>query len=266
MVRPTIEPSDRLSSSFRSASARVWLHVEPRRGLYGSSRFLPCGSGLPVESGHRPERPTRTPRSVHISENPMASTPKCIDALQVAGQAIFNAREVLLAEANQIGAQVAAAMAANPFGVENDELIEKWKLLSRIGHELAVIELQVRGLFERAGGAVPLSLPPTAKTLFLGDGLDVAANVSDVKPKSAKRRQKVVAKEHASRLGRKPRNPQVLREFLLTVLRKEHPTRLTMTQMSKGSGVASGSMHPAVKTLLESGFMMCDSEGRYLLV
>lgn len=195
----------------------------------------------------------------------MASTPKCIDALQAAGQAVYNAREVLLAEANQIGVQVAAAMAANPFGVENDELIEKWKLLSRIGHEMTLIELQVKALFERAGGVVPVSLPPTAKTPLLGGALDVAGNISDVKPKSAKRRQKVVAKVHASRLGRKPRNPQVLREYLLTVLSKEHPTRLTMTQMSEGSGVAGGSMHPAVKTLLEAGFMTCDSEGRYLL-
>lgn len=73
-----------------------------------------------------------------------------LTALQKAGSAAFAADESLKKAAQGYAQRVTAAMAANPFGMGNDALIENWKVVARLSQTLAGIEAELQKVYRLA--------------------------------------------------------------------------------------------------------------------
>lgn len=197
----------------------------------------------------------------------MAITPSSIQALQAAGQAVDAARLEFMGQTKDLNERVAAAMAANPFAIENDGLYEAWKRVSRISHDLQQVEAQLRGLYTAASelvgfGTVEVKYAKSAPRLLPPSSV-VEQMVADVEPKKGRRRVKVKAR--ASKRGGKSTNTDLLTRYLRKVLNHKKPVRLTLVQMTEGTGIPSGSIHAALKAVLEVGVVRLDGPGNYLL-
>ncbi|MDP2367957.1 hypothetical protein [Rhodoferax sp.] len=197
----------------------------------------------------------------------MAITPSSIQALQAAGQAVDAARLEFVEQTKDLNERVAAAMASNPFAVENDGLYEAWKRVSRISHDLQQVEAQLRGLYTAASelvgfGTVEVKYAKSAPRLLPPSSV-VEQSVADVEPKKGKRKAKVKAR--ASKLGRKSKNTDLLTRYLRKVLNHKKPVRLTLAQMTERTGIPSGSIHAAVKAVLDAGVVRLDGPGNYRL-
>ena len=197
-------------------------------------------------------------------------TSPTLEALQAAGQAVDNARAAFVEQTQALNERVAQAMQANPFGMENDSLYEAWKRASRISHDLQAIDTQMRALFaatmalQSAGSRepeyqsmVPLLLPASS----LAD-----QGVADVEPKKAKKvAQRKPLGDVSTRSAEKTKNVDLLVNYLKGVLNKKTPTRVTLAQMSEGTGIPSGSMHAAINAVLDDGVIVGDGAGNFKL-
>lgn len=200
-------------------------------------------------------------------KSPMAITPSSIQALQAAGQAVDAARIDFIAQTKDLNERVAAAMASNPFAIENDGLYEAWKRVSRISHDLQQVEAQLRSLYTSASELVGFSTVEVkyAKSAprLLAPSSVVEQAVADVEPKKGKRKVKVKARP--IKRGGKSKNLDLLTRYLRKVLNHKTAVRLTQAQMTEGSGIPGGSVHAALKAVLDAGVVRLDGTGHYLL-
>ena len=200
-------------------------------------------------------------------KSPMAIPHTSIQALQTAGQAVDAARIEFIQRTKDLNERVAAAMASNPFAIENDGLYEAWKRVSRISHDLQQVEAQLRSLYSAANelvglGTVEVKYAKSAPRLLPPSSV-VEQAVADVEPKKGKRKAKVKAR--ASKRGGKSTNTDLLTGYLRKVLNRKTPVRLTLVQMTEGTGIPSGSIHAAVKAVLDAGVVRLEGPGHYVL-
>jgi len=216
----------------------------------------------------------------------MAVTQATLAAIQQAGQSIDAAR-VALAEAVAGHAQrVMAAVAEQPFSVDNDKLFAHWKTTARLAQEVQAIEAQFKTLYETALGlAVPETpvltalAPATSSRRAAGRstyGLDTSS-AEDVEVKSGPKpaTRKVKRARGAAAPARKPAsgaspdaialsaNDAKLLDFLKTALNRRSWQRMPQSAMAQGAGLPLGSVGLALRRLLAGGHVIEGEKGRY---
>ena len=80
----------------------------------------------------------------------MSVTPSTLSAIQQAGQSIDMARHALVGAVNEHAQRVMAAIAEQPYSVDNDQLFASWKTLSRLAQEVSAIEEQFKTIYQTA--------------------------------------------------------------------------------------------------------------------
>lgn len=73
-----------------------------------------------------------------------------LSAIQKAGAAVFAADEKLKKSVKEYAERVSAAVAANPFDLGNDSLMEDWKTAARLSQTFAGIETDIKKAFQIA--------------------------------------------------------------------------------------------------------------------
>lgn len=73
-----------------------------------------------------------------------------LSAIQKAGAAVFAADEKLKKSVKEYAERVSAAVAANPFDLGNDSLMEDWKTAARLSQTFAGIEAEIKKAFQIA--------------------------------------------------------------------------------------------------------------------
>ena len=204
----------------------------------------------------------------------MSVTPSTLAAIQQAGQSIDVARQSLVAAVNEHAQRVMAAVAEQPFNVDNDKAFASWKALSRMAQEVNAIEEQFKTLYQTAAElvqpetAVLMALPH--RTRHKDSARSIAADNSGAQDVQIKPR---ATKKASPRSGRKPgtkakglsaNDTQVL-TYLQTVLDRRSWTRLTQAGMAAGSAIPLGSIGLALRRLTGMGRVLEGTKGRYKL-
>ena len=217
----------------------------------------------------------------------MSVTPSTLSAIQQAGQAIDLARQSLSEAVKAHAQQVMAAVADQPFSVDNDKLFANWKTLARLAQEVHSIEEQFKTLYQTASGlAAPetpvlKALPQSGRHKTTGQAetytLDTA-NAEDIqiKPATAKK----VRRRAGARAGRKPAvrataaaapsgslsaNDTKALDYLKTVLNRQRWTRVTQSDMAHGAGIPKGSIGLALRRLIAAARVLEGAKGSYKL-
>jgi hypothetical protein len=209
----------------------------------------------------------------------MSVTPSTLSAIQQAGQSIDLARQSLVTAVNEHAQRVMAAVAEQPFSVDNDQLFSSWKTLSRLAQEVTAIEEQFKAIYQTAADlvqpetAVLMALPHSARYKAPGrssTGDAGSATVEDVtfKPRGAKRGPKPGAarsRQGAANVGGLSPNDVKTLDYLKSVLNRKSWTRLTQASMASGAGLPLGSIGLALRRLITSKQVIEGQKGRYKL-
>src|SRR5664279_4560089 len=120
----------------------------------------------------------------------MSISNSTLTAIQKAGAAAFTADEKLKKATRDYAQRVQAAIAANPFHLGNDALVEDWKTLARLSQTFAGIEAEIQRVFQVASELSGDDQPSvvTAPAPAPAAPAPVAPNVM-VKPKAIKTRK-----------------------------------------------------------------------------
>lgn len=133
----------------------------------------------------------------------MSLSSSTLAAIQKAGAAVFTADEKLKQAAKNYADRVHSAIAANPYHLGNDALIENWKTVARLSQTLAGIEAEIKKVFQVAAQLTGEDQPTVVSAPVLAAPKKAAkkemavAAVSaptDVVVKSKKKVEKKVAK------------------------------------------------------------------------
>jgi len=133
----------------------------------------------------------------------MSLSHSTLTALQKVGAAAFTADEKLKKEVKEYADRVHAAIAKNPYNLDNDTLIENWKVSARLSHTLAGIEEELNKVYQIASQLIDddqLSVRDVpalaAPTRSAGKGITkkVAARTPTVKVKMKKKSVKLASK------------------------------------------------------------------------
>ena len=210
----------------------------------------------------------------------MSVTPSTLSAIQQAGQSIDIARQSLVAAVNEHAQQVMAAVAEQPFSVDNDKLFANWKTLSRLAQEVNAIEEQFKTIYQTAADlvqpetAVLMALPHSVRHKASGrssSGDTNSSSVEDVafKPRGAKRGPKPgmvrAERQGATSIGGLSANDTKVLDYLKGILNRKSWTRLTQAGMASGAGIPLGSIGLALRRLIGFNQIVEGNKGRYKL-
>ena len=213
-----------------------------------------------------------------------------LKSIQQAGAAVHAATSKIQTLTERQANVVNQSMASNPFGLENDSLVDEWKLLARVAHELRGMDSRLRGLYEsvpaqaaNARGQVLVALPVEAK-----------AKPAKARKVSAKAREKVAAPK--GKRGRKAKaaesdtaassaaadpaaitdvvskpakafkikgNDAKVLAYLESVINAETFTPVRQADVSKGAGIPQGSVARAIMQLLKHNVIVQGSKGEF---
>ena len=199
----------------------------------------------------------------------MSLSSKDLSSIQRAGQAVHAASEAIAATVHAQAGSMVASVASQPFGVESEQAIVRFKTLARLSQGLTAIEAQLQELYAVAAElANPASdvivLPALSKSKAISNG-----TVVDVVAKPAKAARKVVVAT-AKGATRKPAgaltgNDSVLLNYLQGVLKVGSWTSQTGVVMAKGSGLPLGSVGISLRKILASGAVKAGERGMFQL-
>ncbi len=209
-----------------------------------------------------------------------------LSAIQLAGQSMDAARQALADAVTEQAQRVMAAVAEQPFSVDNDKLFAQWKTMARLAQEVQAIEAQFKTLYETALGlAVPetpvlAALPSAAarkaprRTVYEVDtsaAEDVEVKKPRAKPKNPAPVRAAGAALPKSAAGAVPgahrlsANDAKLLESLKAVLQRRSWRRVTQSGMAEGAGLPRGSVGLALRRLIAGGYVVEGEKGRYKL-
>ena len=210
----------------------------------------------------------------------MSVTPSTLSAIQQAGQSIDVARQSIVTAVNEHAQQVMAAVADQPFNVDNDNLFSNWKTLSRLAQEVNAIEEQFKVIYQTAADlvqpetAILMALPHSARHKIpvrsdTSDADDSTIEDVAVKPRAVKRGPKrgaVRTARHAAAnsAGLSANDAKVL-DYLKKVLNRRSWTRLTQAGMASGADIPLGSIGLALRRLIGFNHVIEGRKGRYRL-
>ncbi len=204
----------------------------------------------------------------------MTISAKTLSAIQAAGQAIDAARAELASATQEHAAQVMQAVAANPFGAENDHLFNRWKAIARMSQSVQDMEAQCKAVFHAAAElamdakdeAIPMS---KAKPSLIGHA-DIDLAPSDVQAKPDKQSKPNKLQPKAKPTAAKPRralkgNAAKVLDHLRSQLSHKRFTRVTQSDIAAGAGIPNGSIGAALKQLTDKGVLNEGDKGHYKL-
>lgn len=180
-----------------------------------------------------------------------------LTTVRKAGEAVYAAHHALTQLTQGQADRVVQAISANPFGLENDELLGSWKAMTRLAQELQTMEQQLRFIYE------------TAAHLGTDDGHARAAAprksavARRAKTRPAAKRAKRVRTEGAA--GEVKGNNAKVLNFLGTVLGREEFTPITQARIAEGANVPKGSISLALSQLGERGLIVGGPDGGWRL-
>ena len=200
----------------------------------------------------------------------MTISPAIIESIQRAGAAVFTAHAEVHSASLEQGHLVAQAISTNPFGLENDGLIESWKALSRLAQELQDLDKRLRAVH----GAASSLVSNNAIVVSELPRLSASAPKAD-KPGRKPRSVKVVkaarlAKEAGAVKPAKPPRPlrgndAKVHGFLNQVLVRESFKPVRQVEIALGAAIPLGSVARSVSQLLARGLLHEGSKGSYRL-
>lgn len=233
----------------------------------------------------------------------MTISSSTISAIQKTGAAAFIASEKLKKEADNYAKRVREALNENPFDLNNDALIENWKSVAKLVQTLTGMEGELRNIHHIASNLATeeSEIQPTHKVLSLlapaattATATTTATTASknqdavDVTPKKSKR-VKEAAKKAAKAAGKRvakaatsaattpaaPVNQTVttkpvtnadkLFDHLAKTLNADTYTEVDLKALTEATGIPMGSIHAAIKKVIELGKVNTDGNGGYKL-
>ena len=197
----------------------------------------------------------------------MPISTQALEAIQVAGAAVFAADAQLKAVAQAYGDRVTTAMQGNPFDLVNDSLFEDWKAVARLSQALARVENELKQVYELAhslnndgkpmglAGLPALAGPSAGPGAGATDRPDLirAIDATDVRVKKPLRqRQKVpVLSGNAAKLLTRLRQ----------VLKAQDFVKLNRSKLALEAGLPQGSVNAAISKLLKDGHLLQSATG-----
>lgn len=193
----------------------------------------------------------------------MSLSPKNLSSIQKAGQAVHGASEAIAATVRTQAESMVASVASQPFGVESEQSIARFKVLARLGQGLVAVEAQLQELYAMAADlANPASDVIILSSLSQRKAASNAAAV-DVVAKPAKAAKK--GKKSARQAITLTANDNKLLQFLQGALKQGAVTVMTGAAMADGSGLPLGSVGLSLKRILATGAVQLTGRGAYQL-
>ena len=194
----------------------------------------------------------------------MSLSPKNLSSIQKAGQAVHGASEAIAATVRTQAESMVASVASQPFGVESEQSIARFKVLARLSQGLVAVEAQLQELYAMAADlANPASdviiLPTLSKRRAAADA--AAVDVVAKPAKAAKPARKV--KKSVRKAVTLTANDNKLLQFLQGALKAGEVTVLTGATMAKGAGLPAGSVGLSLKRILATGAVKLAGRGAY---
>jgi hypothetical protein len=191
----------------------------------------------------------------------MSLSQKNLSNIQKAGQAVHSASSAIAATVSTQAQSMVSSVASQPFGVESEQAIAKFKMLARLSQGLAAVEIQLQELYSVAMElANPVSdvivLPSIAKQKVTN------ANAVDVVAKPAKA---IKVKKSGRKAIKLTANDNKLMSYLSSILSDGNALALTGSAMSAGSGLPLGSVGVSLKKVITTGAVNQVSRGTYQL-
>ena len=210
----------------------------------------------------------------------MSVTKSTLSAIQQAGQAINEARQSLAEATKDHAQQVMAAVASQPFSVENDKLYVRWKTIARLAQEVHSIEEQFKTIYQTASGLGGARMPvltalphhpshttASHQSTFVVDTLaaeDVHVKSSST-PKAPRRTKARKAKRTASPARSLSGNDTKVLNYLSATLNRKSWISVTQGSMADGAGIPRGSIGVALLRLIQAGQVIEGQKGKYKL-
>lgn len=213
----------------------------------------------------------------------MSLSSSTLSAIQKAGAAVFAADEKLKKAAKGYAERVNAAVAANPYDLGNDSLMEDWKKAARLSQTFAGIEAEIRKAFQIAAQlsgeyqpdtAAPIELTPTEvviKPKKRTSKSKTSASKSTSGPTVAAAAKTVKVAKPARAAGGATDsqalsgNAAKLFAHLANLLNTNEFTTFSQTAVAKEIGIPLGSMTAAAKKLLDMGRIKAGPAGSFKL-
>lgn len=197
----------------------------------------------------------------------MSLSQKNLSSVQRAGQAIHDASEAIAATMRAQAESMVASVASQPFGVESEQSIARFKILARLSQGLATVEAQLQELYSMATDlANPASDVIALPALTKRKTANAAAVDVVAKPAKATKATKVArAKKGGLKNSALTANDSTLLQYLQGVLKAGEWTSHTGAVMAAGSGLPLGSVGVSLKKILASGAVKAGERGMYQL-
>jgi hypothetical protein len=155
-------------------------------------------------------------------------------------------------------------MASQPFSVESEQAIARFKTLSRLNQGLVEIEAQLQELYAVASDmANPASDVIVVKAVKQRKNSNALAVDVEAKPVKAIKAPK--AKKAGRKAATLTANDSTLLQYLQGVLKAGEWTAQTGSTMAAGSGLPLGSVGISLKKILASGAVKAGARGMYQL-
>ncbi len=197
----------------------------------------------------------------------MSLSSKDLSSIQKAGQAVHAASEAIAATVHAQAGSMVASVASQPFGVESEQAIVRFKTLARLSQGLVTVEAQLQELYAVAAElANPASDVIVLPTLSKRKAISNAA-VVDVVAKPAKAKAVAAAAKGAAPkpAGALTANDSVLLKYLQGALKVGSWTAQTGVVMAAGSGLPLGSVGISLRKILASGAVKAGERGMFQL-
>lgn len=222
-----------------------------------------------------------------------------IKALQQAGHHVHAAAESVAQAVQSDSMKMVSTISHDPFSPQSDWEFSRLRTLSRLGHDLRMVEDKLRELYEIAEKlgspdapllmALPLAAisQPSGKTTRAAQAAEVAEAAEDVVVKKASLRATKGSKKGSAKTGgqKGPRragntqrqaapmqppakmspNDTRLLAGLEQGLSRKSWANMTHSAMAEASGLPSGSIGVAIKRLISLGKLSVNANGAFRL-
>ena len=196
----------------------------------------------------------------------MSLSPKNLSSIQKAGQAARDSSVAIAAAVRAQAESMVASLASTPFGVESEQLVSRFKTLSKLSQGLGAVESQLQDLYALAADlANPASdvilLPSITKRKAATNA--AAVYVVSKPAKTAKMSKK--AKKGGLKAVAFTANDSKLLAFLQVALKSGDAKAITGGALADGSGLPLGSVGVSLKKIIATGALNQVGRGTYQL-
>ena len=197
----------------------------------------------------------------------MSLSPKNLSSIQKAGQAVHDSSMVIAAVVRTQAESMVASMSTAPFSVESEQLISRFKTLSKLSQGLGAVESQLQELYsiaaELANPASDVILLPSItkrKAATNAAAVDVISKPSKpIKPAKVLKN----AKKGGLKAVGLTVNDKKLLAYLQGALKSGDAKAITGSALAAGSDLPLGSVGVSLKKIIASGAVNQVGRGTY---